>query len=355
MDFFKSQDDARHNTSMLVVFFILAVLSMIILTNLLVMVVFGYIDSDPMTSQPIDWEVFMTVGVGVIALVGMGSLYKIMALSGGGARIAEMMNGQLVVDDSGDPDKQRLLNVVEEMAIAAGLPVPPVYLLEEKGINAFAAGFSPSDAVIGVTRGAITKLSRDELQGVIAHEFSHILNGDMRLNIRLMGILHGILLIGLIGYHILRATPRSRNSKGGGGIVFLGLGLVVIGYAGTFFGNIIKAAVSRQREYLADAAAVQFTRNPEGIGGALMRIGAPHNSAIVTNPHSAEISHAFFCQGISASLTSFFATHPPLPDRIRKIIPTWDGTFKVGERPASPVVKAGAAGPKERLGEKNMA
>jgi Zn-dependent protease with chaperone function/uncharacterized tellurite resistance protein B-like protein len=297
----------------------------------------------------------MTVGAGVIALVAMGSLYKIMALSGGGARIAEMMNGQLVVDDSGDPDKQRLLNVVEEMAIAAGLPVPPVYLLEEKGINAFAAGFSPSDAVIGVTRGAITQLSRDELQGVIAHEFSHILNGDMRLNIRLMGILHGILLLGLIGYYILRATPRSRNSKGGGGIVFLGLGLVVIGYAGTFFGNLIKAAVSRQREYLADAAAVQFTRNPEGIGGALMRIGAPQNSAILTNPHSSEISHALFCQGLSASLTSFFATHPPLPDRIRKIIPTWDGTFKAGARQASPEGKGAAAGPYERVGKKNIA
>ncbi len=355
MDFFKSQDTARHNTALLVVLFLLAVVSMVILTNLLVMFVFGYLDSGSMAVQPLNWEVFMTIGAGVVTLVAMGSLYKIMALAGGGARIAEMMNGQLVVADSGDADKQRLLNVVEEMAIAAGLPVPPVYLLDESGINAFAAGFSPSDAVIGVTRGAITKLSRDELQGVIAHEFSHILNGDMRLNIRLMGILHGILLLGLVGYHILRFTSRSRRSKGGSGIMFLGLGLIVIGYAGTFFGNIIKAAVSRQREYLADAAAVQFTRNPQGIGGALMRIGTPRNGSILTNPNSAEISHALFCQGLSSSLLSFFATHPPLPERIRRIVPTWDGIFPSGERPAASAVKAVAPGAKERLGKKNMA
>lgn len=327
MNFFQSQDAARHNTTKLVIFFILAVVSMIILANLLVMFVFGYIDSQTETPQPFNWDVFMTVGVGVLALVTMGSLYRIITLSGGGARIAELMNGKLIVNDSGDADQQRILNVVEEMAIAAGVPVPPVYLLDEMAINAFAAGYSPSDAVIGVTRGAIKQLSRDELQGVIAHEFSHILNGDMRLNIRLIGILHGILLLGLVGYSILRLSPRSRNSKGSGGVMFLGLGLVVIGYAGTFFGNLIKAAVSRQREYLADAAAVQFTRNPEGIGGALIRIGAGEKGAILDNPNSAEISHAFFCQGIASSFGSVFATHPPLDQRIGRILPTWDGKF----------------------------
>ncbi|MDA3970510.1 MAG: M48 family metalloprotease, partial [Desulfobulbaceae bacterium] len=247
MDFFHSQDVARHNTTKLVIFFTLAVVSMVLLTNLLVMFAFGYLNTRSVTPQPFDWQIFTLVGGGVIGLIVMGSLYKVMSLSGGGARIAELMNGQLIVADSGDPDKQRILNVVEEMAIAAGTPVPPVYLLDESAINAFAAGYSTSDAVIGVTRGAIRKLSRDELQGVIAHEFSHILNGDMRLNIRLMGILHGILLLGLIGYSILRFSPRSRNSKGGGGVMVLGFGLVVIGFAGTFFGNLIKAAVSRQR------------------------------------------------------------------------------------------------------------
>ncbi|MDA3834941.1 MAG: M48 family metallopeptidase [Spirochaetales bacterium] len=335
MDFFQSQDIARHNTTKLVAFFILAVVAMVILTNLLVMFSLGYLSTEAASPQPFDWQLFLVIGAGVVALVVLGSGYKVMSLSGGGARIAELMNGQLIVDGSDDPDKQRILNVVEEMAIAAGTPVPPVYLLDESAINAFAAGYSPSDAVIGVTKGAIQKLSRDELQGVVAHEFSHILNGDMRLNIRLMGILHGILLLGLIGYSILRFSPRSRNSKGGGGVMALGFGLIVIGYVGTFFGNLIKASVSRQREYLADAAAVQFTRNPEGIGGALIRIGAGNSAGILENPKSSEISHAFFCQGVSSTFESMMATHPPLAQRIKRIVPTWNGEFTVEQRAAS--------------------
>lgn len=353
MDFFKSQDAARHNTTKLVIFFLLAVVSLIVLTNLLVMLVFGYISTEPQAIQNVDWQIFAVVSGGVVALVTMGSLYKIIALSGGGARIAEQMNGKLVVNGSGDPGRQRLLNVVEEMAIAAGVPVPPVYLLDDTGINAFAAGYTPSDAVIGVTRGAVEKLSREELQGVIAHEFSHILNGDMRLNIRLIGILHGILLIGLVGYYLLRFGPRSRNSKGSGGIVLLGLGMVVIGYSGTFFGNLIKAGVSRQREYLADAAAVQFTRNPDGIGGALIRIGAPNNGSVLETSNSAEISHTLFCQGFT-TLTSFFATHPPLPERIRRIIPTWDGTFSPRQQASSRRDKTDAAEKTEGATKKKM-
>ena len=354
MDFFKSQDTARHNTAKLVIFFILAVVSLIVLTNLLVMVVFGYLSIKTQVNQSMDWQVFAAVSGGVIALVSMGSLYKIIALSGGGARIAEQLNGKLVVGDSGDVAEQRLLNVVEEMAIASGLPVPPVYLLNETGINAFAAGYTPSDAVIGVTRGAVAKLSRDELQGVIAHEFSHILNGDMRLNIRLIGLLHGILLIGLVGYYLLRFGPRSRNSKGSGGIMLLGLGMMVIGYSGTFFGNLIKAGVSRQREYLADAAAVQFTRNPDGIGSALIRIGAPSSGSVLKNPGSAEISHTLFCQGFTSSLTAFFATHPPLPKRIRRILPAWDGTFSSPQKPAAGSTKKEGLGNTKERAKRNM-
>jgi Zn-dependent protease with chaperone function/uncharacterized tellurite resistance protein B-like protein len=328
VNFFQSQDVARHNTKKLVLFFVLAVVSMIILTNLLVMFSFGYLEAEAENPTPFDWEIFVTVGAGVLLLVTCGSLYKTISLSGGGAKVAEMMNGQLIVDGTGDADKQRILNVVEEMAIASGVPVPPVYLLGESAINAFAAGSSPSDAVIGITRGAIQKLSRDELQGVIAHEFSHILNGDMRLNIRLMGILHGILLLGLIGYFVLRGSSfRSRNSKNAGGIMLLGFGLVVIGYAGTFFGNLIKAAVSRQREFLADAAAVQFTRNPDGIGQALMRIGGGKTAGVLDNPKSPELSHTFFCQGVTSSFGSMLATHPPLEERIKRIVPSWDGQF----------------------------
>jgi Zn-dependent protease with chaperone function len=333
MNFFSSQDRARRKTGHLVVLFCLAVGSLVVMTNLLVMAVFGYIEAgDPESGNflsQLDLEVFSMVGLGVIAVVLIGSLYKLMALSGGGARIAEMLGAELIVDGSGDVNRQKILNVVEEMAIASGTPVPPVYLMNEEGINAFAAGYSPSDAVIGVTRGTIEKLSRDELQGVIAHEFSHILNGDMRLNIRLIGTLHGILVIGLIGYHIIRGASHSRGSKkeGGGAILFLGLGLMVIGYAGTFFGNLIKAAVSRQREFLADASAVQFTRNPGGIAGALKRIGGSEVGSVLESSESSEISHALFSQGFTSFFSGLFATHPPLDERIRQIEPNWDGEF----------------------------
>jgi hypothetical protein len=203
-----------------------------------------------------------------------------------------------------------------------------VYVLaNEFGINAFAAGFSPRDAVIGVTRGTIDNLRRDELQGVIAHEFSHIFNGDMRLNIRLIGILNGIVVLGMIGYYLLRATPRAGHRFSRGAIPALGLGLMVIGYAGVFFGNLIKSAVSRQREYLADASAVQFTRDPDGIAGALKKIGGLYQGSQIDNPGAPEISHTFFAQGVSGFMQSLFATHPPLTERIRRVDPRWDGRF----------------------------
>ncbi|MDW7772595.1 MAG: M48 family metallopeptidase [Desulfobulbaceae bacterium] len=355
MDFFRAQDQARRTTGRLVILFTLAVISLIAMANLLVMAVFGYLPvSDPAAASApavFNWEMFTVVSIGVLAVVGLGSLYKISSLSSGGPSIAEMVGGQLIVDGSDDPDRQKILNVVEEMAIASGSPVPPVYLLDEEGINAFAAGYSPGDAVIGVTTGAIRKLSRDELQGVIAHEFSHIYNGDMRLNIKLIGILHGIVLLGLIGYHILRGSAYSRSSrKGGGGFMALGLGLVIIGFGGTFFGNLIRAAVSRQREYLSDASAVQFTRNPDGIAGALLRIGADSTGSVLKNSDTREISHALFSQGFTSSFGSLFATHPPLAVRIRKIKPDWDGNFEttpVRRQPqhAAPETSARAAGP----------
>jgi len=354
MDFFKSQDEARHNTVKLVFYFILAVICMVVLTNILVLFVLGYIKKEDAAPLVFTWDDFMAIGAVVSILVSMGTLYKVIALSGGGAKIAEAMDATLVVAGSGDAKQQRLLNVVEEMAIASAVPVPPVYILEESAINAFAAGYSPSDAVIGITRGAVKKLTRDELQGVIAHEFSHILNGDMRLNIRLIGILHGILLIGLIGHFVLRWAPNMGSSKKGGGLAFagiiLGFGLLAIGYAGTFFGNLIKAAVSRQREYLADASAVQFTRNPDGIGRALVKIGTKKKYSILDNPNSEEISHTLFCQGVSFSL----ATHPPLEKRIQRILPDWDGKFvlKRGRRKSSRKVSATA---KETADKKKLA
>ncbi|MEJ2362637.1 MAG: M48 family metallopeptidase [Gammaproteobacteria bacterium] len=336
MDFFQAQDNARSNTTRLVVLFALAVISLVLMTNLLVMAVLAYFNRHgPITQQGLmehfDWHLFTMVGIGVIVVILVGSAYKLLQLAAGGKVVAESLGGRLISQNSTDPVHRKILNVVEEMAIASGTPVPPVYVLEEEsGINAFAAGYNTGDAVIGVTRGCIEVLSRDELQGVIAHEFSHILNGDMRMNIRLMGILHGILVIGLVGYFILRSTAYSRSSRRDnnvGPILGLGLGLIVIGFAGSFFGNWIKAALSRQREYLADASAVQFTRNTDGIAGALKKIGGMADGSIVDNPAAPEMSHAFFCNGVKSFLTSIFATHPPLAKRIVRLDRHWDGKY----------------------------
>ncbi len=343
MNFFRSQEAARSNTARLVLLFGIAVVSLVLLTNLVLLVVSGFFEPERYNSmtamqawqQAFDWRQFVLIGAGVITIIMLGSLYKVLALAGGGARVAEMLGGELLIDGGGDLNRKKLLNIVAEMAIASGTPVPPVYLLEEDAINAFAAGYKPGDAVLGITRGAIEKLTREQLQGVIAHEFSHILNGDMRLNIRLIGILHGILLIGLIGHQIMRGGMYSRRSKNSGGVALVGLGLMVIGYAGTFFGNLIKAAVSRQREFLADASAVQFTRNPSGIAGALKRIGGNDNGSMLQNPKAEQISHAFFSQAISTWFGGLFATHPPLETRIRRIDPHWDGKFDFSTPEAS--------------------
>jgi len=364
MNFFESQDRVRKNTFQLVFLFILAVVTLIIMTNLLVMIVFGYINSEQMQDgrtllQQMDWRTFAAVSAGIGVVVSVGSLYKIMALSAGGKTVAEALGGKLIPPNTDDLKQRKLLNVVEEMAIASGTPAPPVYLLaDEPGINAFAAGFSPRDAVIGVTQGTIDRLSRDQLQGVIAHEFSHIFNGDMRLNIRLMGVLNGILIIGIIGYYILYSTFYSRrgrsSGKGAGGIMALAIGLMVIGFAGTFFGGLIKAAVSRQREYLADASAVQFTRNPDGIAGALKRIGGLEFGSKVANPGAPEVSHAFFAQGISGFMQSLSATHPPLAKRILRIDPHWNGEFDSSDK-TDPPRDEEEAGKKEPMTREELA
>ncbi|MBU1237987.1 MAG: M48 family metallopeptidase [Gammaproteobacteria bacterium] len=345
MNFFEAQARARRRTGWLLVLFALAVASLVVLTNLLVMAVLAgnhgaYQFLSTSLLENFDWGLFGTATIGTLIVIGGGSAYKMSELSGGGRVVAEMLGGRLVPRNSADPAERRLLNVVEEMAIAAGTPVPPVYLLDDASINAFAAGLTSNDAVVAVTRGTLDLLNRDELQGVIAHEFSHIFNGDMRMNIRLMGVLHGILLIGLAGYYLLRSTRfigRSRSSRGAGNIglamVVLGLGLVVIGYAGFFFGQWIKATVSRQREYLADASAVQFTRNRDGIGGALKKIGGTFRGSLLQSPAAREYSHAYFSAGVEGFLDSLFATHPPLERRIRRIEPRWDGKFVTPKPP----------------------
>lgn len=352
MDFFERQDQARRSTRRLIAYFMLAVILIILSIYIAgITIFFGFnVNADP--ELPFQWwnpDLFLWITGATLCVVVIGSLYKIFALSKGGEVVARWLGGRLIDSSTSDPQERRLLNVVEEMAIASGTPVPSVFLLEEeKSINAFAAGFTPADAVIGVTRGTLQILSRDELQGVIAHEFSHILNGDMRLNIRLIGVLNGILVIAMIGYVILSGTRTSSSRKNGGGaaaILAFGAALLVIGYVGVFFGKLIKSAVSRQREFLADASAVQFTRDPDGIAGALKKIGGLAHGSRIQNPKAEEMSHLFFSDGKHGkaspflsmrnrkppvqthSAFSFMATHPPLEMRIQRIDPSFDGTF----------------------------
>jgi Zn-dependent protease with chaperone function len=289
-------------------------------------------------------DLFLAVVAGGGVIVACGTMWKIFELSGGGESVAETLGGKQVPANTTDLSERILLNVVEEMALASGTPVPPVYLIEEAAINAFAAGTTPQNAVIGITRGALDSLKRDELQGVIAHEFSHILNGDMRLNIRLIGILNGILLIALLGYFLMRlsgesSSRSSRSDKKGGAawLIVVGVILYVIGYIGVFFSHLIKSAVSRQREFLADASAVQFTRNPSGISGALQRIGGLAERGRIRSSHAEEVSHLFFANGVRESFLGWLATHPPLITRILRIDPHFNGEF-TATRPVTHVL-----------------
>ena len=341
MNFFQHQDLARRQSLLLVVLFLLAVVVIVSAVNLVVAYSTIYAGGQffgvtANSLSELGSGFYTLVTLATLAVIFGATLWKLAQISKGGKVVAEMLGGERIDLATGEPAKRRLINVVEEMAIASGTPVPALYLIESQGVNAFAAGFTPGQAVIGVTRGAIELLSRDELQGVIAHEFSHILNGDMRLNMRLVGVLHGILVIGLLGQAMMRGTfKRSRyryrhldsdpaRRRGGGGApqTFLaGLALMSVGYIGLFLGNLIKAALSRQREYLADASSVQFTRNPDGIANALRKIRLHEAGALVATPNSEQMSHLFFGEAVSTGLMNLFSTHPPLEERIRRIKP----------------------------------
>lgn len=333
MNFFQAQDDARRRTKWLVLYFILAVIGVVVSVYGVIYLVLLFTGGAASPWMP---GLFLLTACCTGGVMGTGSLFKTMQLNGGGAVVARDMGARQVDPHTTDTDERRLMNVVEEMAIASGVPVPQVWIMDEElGINAFAAGTEPGNAVVAVTRGCLQRLTRDELQGVVAHEFSHILNGDMRLNMRLMGLLFGILMISMIGRMLFEAlrfvnVRSSRNDKGGGGgvviaIILAGVGLVIVGSVGVFFGRLIQAAISRQREYLADASAVQFTRNPDGIAGALKKIGGQEYGSKIGAAKAAEASHLLFADG---GMFSFgLATHPPLDVRIKAIQKSWDGKF----------------------------
>ena|SRR5688572_24242382 len=367
MNFFEHQEQARRKTGRLVLLFIVAVVMILVAVNVATFFILTIAspheryarDAAPVLREDVRYPgtlgeveprwrnpfTYVAVSLGTLLIIGGGSAYKTAALSSGGHAVASLLGGRPLDPASAQGQDRVLQNVVEEMSIASGVPVPAVYVMEnEDGINAFAAGFTTEDAVVGVTRGCVEKLNRDELQGVVAHEFSHILNGDMRLNVRLIGILHGILVIAMIGYGILRFLPysttgrrRSSDRNGGGNAVIVialaGAAMIVIGYIGVLFGRLIQAAVSRQREYLADASAVQFTRNPRGLAGALAKIAAYSESSRVRDHHAVETAHLFFANFRGGGgFTSLLATHPPIMDRIKRIDPTFDGRLPEVER-----------------------
>lgn len=336
MDFFHHQDTARQRTGLLVMLFTLAVLAITGLVSVISIGIYFYFTGEPFTTQSIISYCLLSF-VGVLLVVSISSFIRLSELNANGGRgVAESIGGKLISTDTSNAKHRQLLNVVEEMSIASGIPVPPVYVMaEEHGINAFAAGMSIDDAVIGVTQGALDAFSRDELQGVIAHEFSHILNGDMRLNTRLIGALFGITCIAHFGHLILDNSNSTRHvsrsssdsNKGFAVIILIAIVCLVLGWLGTLFGNMIKAAISRQREFLADASAVQFTRNDQGIAGALKKIGSNVQGSTLNTKASDEMSHMMFGQSKLSGFSGLFATHPPLDERIRRIEPNWDGIY----------------------------
>mgnify|MGYP005844380571 CR=1 FL=1 len=340
--FFQRQANARRNTSLLIVLFLIAV-TLITLAVCLV----GYFVTRSETSHFAfqDWLQSthgLYTALAVIAVIGIGSLVRWIDLAGGGHRVANMVGARAIDPATRDSDERRLRNIVEEMAIASGISVPDVYVMDqETGINAFVAGYTPGQAVMVVTHGTLTHLSRDELQGVVAHEFSHILNGDMRMNVRLIAILAGILMIGQIGSFLVQLgftgsrRYSSRDRRGQAAFAVIGLALLVIGYIGVFFGRLIQAAVSRQREMLADASSVQFTRNPEGIAGALFKIGMK-SGYLDTTTHASDMNHMCFSESARMKLSSFLASHPPIPERIEAIGPGMMARLRSRHRDSQP-------------------
>ena len=367
MNFFEHQQQARVASKRLVVLFALAVIATVVAVNAVVTIGWSWFGGASsgvqivtagglvIDSRQTPWALHVGITVLVLLLIAGGTWWEMNKLRSGGDAVAIMVGARLVDPTTRDLLERRLVNVVEEMALASGTPVPRVYVMDnESAINAFAAGHTVNDAVVAVTRGTLTRLTRDELQGVVAHEFSHILNGDMALNLRLIGVLFGLMMIAVTGRFLMEAGRGSRDSKGLAAAAMLGLALWIIGYAGVFFGRLIKAGVSRQREFLADASAVQFTRNPDGIGGALRKIGGLSATPDFTqaggrlgteihHPHAETLSHLFLGAARSNFAAGMMATHPPLGDRIKRIYGRALDLLPAPEQPIALALAAEAA------------
>lgn len=352
MDFFQQQQKAKRRTGLLVLYFCLAIIAVVASVTGAVVLLLGFSDivlypqhGSILLNPMVYWTALITLGV-----ILFGCLMKSWQLREGGSALAEMLGGRLINASTTDSAERQLLNVVEEMSIASGIAVPQVYVMDQENtINAFAAGFRPSEAVIAVTRGSLDRFSRDELQAVIGHEFSHILNSDIRINLRMVAVLAGILAVGKVGEYLLHSDRRSyrsyssRNSKSNG-LPVLGLALIVIGYVGLFFGRLIKAAISRQRELLADASAVQFTRNPAGLAGALIHIRNDGGSYLAS-PHAEDMSHMSFAPSIPMKLKQLLATHPSLDERLEALGPDWVARARTRARQSAQASPAQPAPP----------
>ena len=325
MDFTTHRHEAKQNTVVLVALLAMGILAIVAAVSVVFTLLFSYASDGP---DPIA-VITLAAPITAVAVIGTSLIKSAQIRGGGGAYVARSMGGRKIDMNTRDLGERRLVNVVEEMTIASGAPAPELFVLDdEPSINAFAAGWTADRAAIGVTRGALDQLDRRELQGVIAHELSHITNGDTRVKTRIVGWVFGIAVLTVLGRVLLHQmwwAPRRRGRDDSSGFILIaaGVALLVIGAIGTLFARLVQAAVSRQREYLADATAVQYTRDPSGIGSALMKIGGSGSASRIRTAHATEADHLFF----TASFSSALATHPPLPDRIRRLVPSWDGRF----------------------------
>ena len=344
MDFFAQQAQARRRSRWFLLWYLVAgaaVVASYLLAAALAYALLATAGALPLAGEaPLAWHGFartylhallhvpgafhgavaLAVGVPILAV----SALRMWRLREGGEAVAELLGARRIEPGRCSAQERRLLNVVEEMAVASGIAVPPVYLLcHEQGVNALVAGYSPGEAVIIVTRGALEKLTRDELQGVVAHEFSHILNGDMALNMFLAGLLAGLTWIGAAGERLALASLSARDLDGrpaGDPLsVLFGTFIAFVGFPGSLAADAMRARVSRSRELLADAASVQLTRNAEGIAGALDSLLSLPASTVVAAARSGELAHMFFAP--STTRWWGFASHPPIAERIRRAAP----------------------------------
>jgi len=355
MDFFEHQHQAKKKTRWLVFYFALAIILIVTVINTITYQLGNSTGQFQLSLQ--EWfhsPLFLAVTIGTLVVIALGSLVRSLQISGGGQSVAKMVDARAIAMNSKDKLERRLINVVEEMSIASGMSVPSLFIMDgEMGMNAFVAGLVPSDTVLVVTQGLLENLNRQELQGVVAHEFSHIFNADMRLNVRLIGILGGILALGQLGYFLLRSmrfggyrrSSSSKNNQMGLVIVGAAIALLVVGYIGLFFGRLIKAAISRQREFLADASAVQYSRDAMGIANALYRIKTNGKGSLLDSSHAEDMSHMCFGSALKFSaFSSLLATHPPIDERITKLVPGYRSIHNSADQSVSDDANAVVSG-----------